>query len=889
MYINKKSLIISLSFSISIALFIGIFIIQRQPFIRHLANDMIHKMMLQAYNCHFDTNVESVNIFSCSIICRNVRVYPKQNNSKNEPEWTWQADRFVFHFSPLDFLFFGKLMISIHASNAQITSLINQKGIPFANHIQDLFFGAQFNIPLAIKLLKMQNVQLTLHNDEYQTVGTITWSGTSKKINQQLKSMLYLNNGSFTYQHKKYVDNISGTLYSKLARNGTNSILLDARATLPQHHNQACFIDGQLHEMRGNLYIRSQDKQFIIQNTLSNNILSLNGTINTNFLQPFISSGKAIFTDNLIINSQTSLATTSTDGTITSSRCPLSVKFHYNNDNTLNFIITNKQSINELVKTGWSIVQDTLKIKGSSNKNKTVLSLYIPLSHNQTTKKCLINGDVAIENNIIKSQGTIGRYHWNIQGTLKPILNILDCTISNGTILNEAILDGAILDGAILDGAIGTKSGTILGNLHCQHDKTFSFGCTLNYQELKTLLPESIRHQLDGNATIALDGTIDSKKIKIQFTLKDGIIIFGNIHNILTGLSGQIEIDYHKKQLNVYNLQCTFHQGRILCPQATIIFNQNWQLESLHIPCSFDQCLVGIEKNFSILSGNILFQYAHNKPSIHGTIIANRSFIHDFSFFARAAQTNRWLIIKPIELNLNVETREPTRIHTDQIQTHLHTQLEIKQHHMQPHINGVLRLQRGSIILPYSNLKIIHGALYFAADHNLDPLIELLAKTNMHPHIITLQVTGSLRQPMVRLSSVPALPEEKIAALLITGSPNVSLNMIAPALVIEYLKQQILEHRTLFEPQRKVQMLFRPLKHIKFMPTFADETVRTGLYGGIEIDLGKRLQAKVQKNLNLEEDTLFEINYRLSDEINLQAFKNDQGGIGGQVQMHLKW
>ncbi len=242
---------------------------------------------------------------------------------------------------------------------------------------------------------------------------------------------------------------------------------------------------------------------------------------------------------------------------------------------------------------------------------------------------------------------------------------------------------------------------------------------------------------------------------------------------------------------------------------------------------------------------------------------------------------------KPIKYNINLETKEPIRIRSKTINASLVTQLNL-QYHTHPLINGQISVKSGTIKLPYSKLKIISGTLHFAAEQQLDPLLELTAKTFLQNYTITIHVTGSLKKPIINLSSVPALPEEKIAALVLTGSQQISFNIIAPGLIVEFFKKQLLEHSKQIIKKPKLNTLLKPLKHIKFTPTFTDESGRQGLYGGVEVDLGHRLHARVQKNLNLEEDTEFEINYQISDECNLQAFKNEHGNIGAQLEMHLK-
>ena len=192
MFIYKKAFITSLIISLLTGFLTGIFILQNHPFTKQCATSIICKLMCKSYNCDFKAEVAFINIFSCSLICKNVTVAPLAPE-KEEKYWAWNAQQLNFSFSLIDLLTIKKLLLNLRITNAHIETMIDEKNIAITDHIQKLLFSKNFKFPTAINMLKMQNIQLRLYNKEHHIDTLLTWSGTSKKINNQVKNILLKN------------------------------------------------------------------------------------------------------------------------------------------------------------------------------------------------------------------------------------------------------------------------------------------------------------------------------------------------------------------------------------------------------------------------------------------------------------------------------------------------------------------------------------------------------------------------------------------------------------------------------------------------------------------------------------------------------------------------
>ncbi len=853
MYTHKKTFIFSLFLTFLISTSVGIKLLQHHPFTLSVASTIVSNMMKQAFNCNFVTEVESVNFFAWSITCTNVRVKP--NKTSNNQGWHWFARKLKFSFSPIDFLLTKKFMLVLHLEKTYGYSLISDKGFPLSIHLNDIFFGKKFKVPIVLKTLKMDNIKLDLHNEKYQLDGTICWSGVSKKIKDKLKSILCISQGSIKHHDLVYAKNFRGTIYANISQSEPSTMFLDAYTKL-LHNKKRCFVRGDLIDQQATLKFWNQDKQLDFTAHYKNGIISTSGKADTFFFKNLFP--QLPFNEKIKASLRSTIKDGASHGKIKSDILPLKGIWSFEKG-TFNFTFKNHRDITTHFFPTWLVEKNKLHTTGSYDANKKSLSFSIPLHHKLSDKAYEVAGTLTNTDKKFSGHGICGSGKWNIAGSIFPHFSIKEFLIK-------------------------TKNAMPIFSLSCTKDRAYHFKNTIYYQDLKSLLPDQIKNYLDGNAVLEIAGTCSPHKVKAHIKLKKGMIVFGQLHNILNDLEGKIEIDLITRIITIPYLKATFNEGCVTITHASIRLSERGKPLFIYAPLTFNKCLINFEKNFAICSGNLIATF--NNP--HTNLVGNLSLEKTFFYKIPTPITNTALFTKPITATIKIETKDGIHVHTPGLQTQLHASVKMLYNQGAFYLDGWAKVSHGSIILPYSRLNIISGTLYFASEQQFDPLLELTARTQMSHHTITVHVTGSIKNPIIRLSSIPSLTEEKIGALLLTGSPKASLNAIAPTLIVEFIKKQIIEHSTPLMQRKNLQSLLKPLKYIKFAPSFTDESGTSGLYGGIELDLGKRLQAKVQKNLNLQEDTEFEINYHVSDELNVQAFKNEQGDIGGQLQMHLK-
>jgi translocation and assembly module TamB len=206
-----------------------------------------------------------------------------------------------------------------------------------------------------------------------------------------------------------------------------------------------------------------------------------------------------------------------------------------------------------------------------------------------------------------------------------------------------------------------------------------------------------------------------------------------------------------------------------------------------------------------------------------------------------------------------------------------------------PTLLGSIDFNNGSIYFPYDALFIKKGSLQFNT-MSLEPSIELIAKNTLKNYDITLGLHGTMQNPVVTLNSSPSLNKEQLIALLLGGSEDGSLSLIMPQSMTELFEQLLFgSTATISKTQKYLHSLFEPLKSVRLVPKFSDQTGRGGLRGALEIEVTDRLKASILQNFNLTEDTRVDISYALSDEANVKVTKDERGDVGAEIEMKWRW
>jgi hypothetical protein len=411
---------------------------------------------------------------------------------------------------------------------------------------------------------------------------------------------------------------------------------------------------------------------------------------------------------------------------------------------------------------------------------------------------------------------------------------------------------------------------------------------TFVYDQIKNIIPPQWRSIIAGGGTVDYHGTIGWPLSELTFTTKNSCLTNDTSSNICRTLHAHVVIDHQARHITLNNFTSSWYQGTITCPQAHLYFDDQWHILHAHIPLTINNCLINWYDNTSRCSGSVLLSCTHNTPRLDARLILDDTYLSN-GFIAQLQQKSDGQTAAPgLTTHCHLETRTPAHIYMPTLHAKADINLSIDGPIATPHVSGVLQLHKGTISFPSCNFAITDGMLQLDPANSENSLVELTAKTTIQQHQITLQIFGTLTNPDIRLSSTPTLSQQHIVALLLTGSPEIALNTALPTLITEQLKQLIIAKKFSTAPPSLIDHIIQQLRHIKLTPKLTDAT-GGGISGGIEVDFNERLHAKVQQDFKTAEALALELDYQLSDELSLKAFKDEQGHIGGQASVCFTW
>ncbi|PYL46691.1 MAG: hypothetical protein DMF40_11370 [Verrucomicrobia bacterium] len=115
-----------------------------------------------------------------------------------------------------------------------------------------------------------------------------------------------------------------------------------------------------------------------------------------------------------------------------------------------------------------------------------------------------------------------------------------------------------------------------------------------------------------------------------------------------------------------------------------------------------------------------------------------------------------------------------------------------------PELKGTVKLQNVEATLPFSQLDVTNGFLYFDPSDSFNPKIDLQGRSLIRDYTVRVYVYGSSLAPQAVFTSEPPLPQEEIISLLATGTTRQELtgsgNVLAgraAMLVVQQLYRKI--------------------------------------------------------------------------------------------------
>ncbi len=875
-------------------------------FVHAQLKEQLHKRL----HITFQGTVKSLDLLRAQIVIENVVCVPVDTTE----HWSFRAESCLVNFSWFLLWYTKKFYININCKKLHAKSGITNNSLTLIESLKKIIYSSQESLPIILHSITLQQAQTKI--DDPLFAGTwVTCNGQCNAVADLFKIRFYVTDGSVVVGHRLLLSKMLGSFQGTIQVNQKTEFQINTDLTMKleglEQSKQDIRCEGIWTEQQAICKAYNQDRSFEVNPltlTWHDQVLcQAQIVIPATYFATFF--GLEQLSKDLRGSCVIDFVTSSIDkisGQLVSQDLGYAghafekVKLSFVKDTALvrgllevhknegffsgpwSFDLPTQQfEINLTNHTNWPLGFNTAwqipAYKGSfvgKYDHKAQLASFDSAItvHNSKT-------DVSIPfttkgsynaSGLLVADGMIDVYTYSSQLQLIPFLKPLFISCSNA-------------------------ANTQLLSWKLQSPEHEIIEADISYELIQKLLQHYFEYNVSGQGSFHITGTCKDALFKTHLETHNSTIELPETYNFISVITGNCTFDSSQRTILFEDFLIKLHKGFVGFSKARIDYDDAYNLTFMHIPITFKKCFLNWKDIFlAVTSGSCLLQKKGTEPYvIEALLVLERGQLKEnpFSVTGQQAVTQSFLpttLFDPekVKITCTVMTEKPLHIKTPQIESRAVIDLTLENFQSIFQFSGKLRLLGGQIYFPYKPLYITRAEVKFLPTQTVDdPFVQLLAQGTLKRYGVTLLVSGTLQDPHITVSSVPALSEEQIISLLFTGSLDESLNVLVPTLVMRNIESFI------FGPahNRIADTWLSPLKNIRFIPSFIDQTGRGGFRGAIEIDVNEQLHAKLQKNFSLSEDTRIEFEYLASDEISFKAIKDERSDLGAEVEMRFKF
>lgn len=423
----------------------------------------------------------------------------------------------------------------------------------------------------------------------------------------------------------------------------------------------------------------------------------------------------------------------------------------------------------------------------------------------------------------------------------------------------------------------------------------------IDFSCVQYIVSDAFKSSFSQEGSVQFQGTVKDGIYYSQVTTKQANIRIPKIYNVVQDITASCELDFYNRSICLKDIKAQLHEGEIVCSAAQFIFDNSGKCQFIHIPCLLHNVLVSWDKGiFMLLSGSMMVQkLPHESIHIDAQIIVEKSQLKDNILSSEFQETLFGKVLEyddkdfaensPV-LDIAVFTKDLLHIKTTFLAARARLDLLLRGTVKKPELSGLIHLVSGSFYFPYKSLDISDGKLFFLPEQQFDPLLDVVARGKLKRFGVSMYVTGSVFDPVVQFDATPYLTEEQIVSLLLLGIEENSLSVMVTALLTQKLKDLVFGPAlSKIKLQSKFERLLQSLKYFRFLPQFTNQTGRGGIRGVFEVDASDHLHGKVDTNFMQLEDTKFDVDYDVTDDVTLRGQKDGPSTYGGEVEFRWKF
>lgn len=900
-------------FIVFLGVFLGLVIVSfyasRSVVVKSEIERKIQTMFEQEHGVMWEGRLETIDLISLELKFSHTSV-----TSLHEDTWSLYADSFVVTASWLDLLLQRKLLCHGHFDQMVMQQKETGKAPGLLFFLKNLLSTSAPSF-LNFDVVTVQEGQVLLEDEDDGLLAAWKYNCQVSEESDGMHVQTYFLDGHCHYKGQHIFENLFGSVNGIIPKSGKMSEMfarVDCRLLLPKvHATEECFFVGDVYNGHADFVVSNNDQSFMVEPlkiTLDDQkfpfvcgfnlnadvmqkIFNLQAvkdfdglvtlTLQGNLKEDFSSWASQLQVRELSYK-DTSLMKNITlnfeknkrdvfQGTLSiGSRTYLKGLLHYQDG--LDFSLCNIAELQPWWDSYWKILKKQAVITGTVNSLFDAQIQYdIALNNFKLEKDSVVQGDIVLSGDTVSLKG-----RWDTKDII--------CVVKFTPYLDLQTLICKEQDKIIFD-LSSKKEGKNLQGF-------------IDFDLIQEFMPEKMKFSFSQEGKINMQGVIEQGEYKAKVSTDDAHIRIPGLYNVVKDFTATSFVDVVSKKVMITDLIAKLYEGTLHCKKAIAMLDDMLNISFLHAPMFLDDVLLSWDKGiFGILSGRVLLQKQSDESmKCSGNLIFEKAQLKGNIFSVEFQEKllgnfhSDYKSGSPCDLDLYIETKDPVYVKTSFMEAQSHADLHITGNVARPNIAGTVNLVSGSLDFPYKPLTITHGRVSFMEGHSQDPMIEIVAKGKIKRFYITLHATGTVFDQQIKFESTPHLTEEQIVSLLMIGVADSSLSIVMPAFFMQKLKEII------FGPaisKNKLEVMFdkllRPFKYVRFFPQFTNQVTGAGMRGVLEIDVTDRLQARIDSSIPQFEDTRFEVDYALTDDITIRGVRDKPSMYGGEVEMRWKF
>ena len=913
-------MIIRVLFSLILGLLSSLLVLENDPSIKNALGNYCIEMFESAMHCHMKCTIASLDMLGRTIILENVDVSPRE---QAPDAWHWTCKRYKIKISLLALIMRKVISMDMILEDINASSKLEKNELAIMPHLK-LLVSFSAAAALELKSLSLRRVRLA-SQDLIEGHGIdIGFNSDTRFVDSTLKTVFYWTRGTIAYAHRTLFQDVRGSITCDIQTTNFDpkesiKSQIDCSFIVPQlrDSDKRCFINALYEHGAATAHIKSAHDTLIA------------GPLKIKITQEGVVAGAVLRAP---VDYVWMIARNDQRAVVPQGSCMLRVQALYNAEGislkgacgikNLTFgqariasliagtfsrlknvwqgrlqierdelmadgawrwdessgsgvlDVDNRTQLQVCASQGLFIEPHACKVSVGFNKQCVVEGSYnVNVLRSKTDAQDIIKGSINADLNGLSINGMYNAYSYALSASYNPCLQLTQLNLKNGK--NEEICH--------IKGC-GAADGACKG--------------VVKLNSVKPVIKYFTNYDFQGEGTLKLCGMVHNNTFIMKAKLEDATIRIPQTYMCITGFDSLFCINPLARSLTVKYAKLQLYEGAIICRNGVTFFDSTLRPTYIQVPLSIDHCLFNLRKDlFGVLTGNLLFTKDNGRvPHVSGVLLLDRAQLTEKLFSGVlhdvVSQVAPGLKAEnPLDATCDLKfgTYAPIRINTVFLDAEARLNMHIMGHILDPIISGAVTFSSGRLIFPYKPLNITKAVIRLSPGALSDPLIEIVAKNRIKKYMISLQVAGSLQNHQIVLSATPSLSTQQILGLLLVGSEEESLGNMVPALVMQNIKPLIFGTGQTRFLEKYFNILLKPLQYIHFVPSFGDQTGRGGLRGKLEIDINDRWRAMIQNNFNLSEDTRFEIEYMISDDISLKGGRDEHRDITGEVEMRWKF